>query len=124
MGLVALDSVGVLLIFIGTAKPRLPWLYVHIGLMLAEVPLVAVGWRAGGCALPALASVARRWRSSAGAQYAGHALAECLQDPHPAMPPVSMTRGRRRRRAVLPQLGADHRRQEDPGGILHEVRRL
>ena len=64
---------GLLLIFIGTSRPQWPWLYAHIGLMLAGVILLTAGWvsRRGWQTAPiALAAVlAAAGGLSAGAHY-------------------------------------------------------
>jgi len=86
---------GILLIFIGTSKPRLPWLYGHIGLMLAGVILLLVGWMSrrrwlslsAGVAAVTLSTVAL----SAGAYYLRTTpWQNAYRIQNPKMPPLSM----------------------------------
>ncbi len=86
---------GLLLIFLGTSRPRLPWLYTHIGLMLAGVSLLLAGgiarhkWLSAPAALAAVTVTAVAL--SAGAYYlrvTPWQNAHKIQNPE--MPPVSM----------------------------------
>jgi Flp pilus assembly protein TadD len=86
---------GLLLILLGTPRSRLPWLYAHIGLMLAGTSLLLAGWVArrrwlsASVALASVALVAVAF--SAGAYYlrvtpwqSGYKI------QNPEMPPASM----------------------------------